>query len=758
MKPPLTWLRRSPAGGKALPLLSFILAGGLGAVIPWCVPGVIASTWQLQSPQPTGADLQAGFMASPSVLWVAGEQGFILRATDGGADWRTWEVQETGTLDLPFFALSFASPSSGVAAGNRIMYTRNGGATWFEAAGGPLGGLYAVDLLDEAGGWGCGGGGVVTHTTNGGASWSSQNTPTIANLKAIDFVDGNRGWAVGGAGTIIATTNGGATWFNQTSGTSAFLDGVSFVSTTEGWAAGGNVIIHTTNGGTTWTPQSVPADAWVYDIHFVDPMHGWGAGADLSVICTTNGGSTWTTTFGGVGSSAYHNQPFNDIHFVDIHHGVAVGNGGLIYASDDGGLTWLALQNGAPGRAKVFALDNDHAWTTDEVCWTTDAGTTWTRTGERAADIVFTDAANGWLCLDAGPPPLVRRSTDGGRSWVGIPSAPIDSWRAVDTKDGQTVIVAGWDGNYARLARTTNGGSTWTLFPQGAFAMGIFYDVDMVTSQIGYAVGDGASIYKTMDGGVTWSAQSAGSIVGSIHSVSFVDPQVGWCVGGLFDPSSSDVVALRTTNGGQIWLPQPVLNGDGGLWSVSAVSASTAWVAGVEGFLARTTDGGATWIPESTGQSPHEYVSVAFVDAENGWTGSSGHSMRGPLRGGVFRRSSETAGIDPSTPGVDGSAPGAASRCNLLLSPAPNPFNGSTVLAFEIPRPSRVTLALYEANGRRIVSLIDGAMLATGRHETALQLRGPGARVTRAPASGVYFARLWLDGAPAGSQRLVIVQ
>ncbi|MFO7654456.1 MAG: FlgD immunoglobulin-like domain containing protein [Candidatus Krumholzibacteriia bacterium] len=72
------------------------------------------------------------------------------------------------------------------------------------------------------------------------------------------------------------------------------------------------------------------------------------------------------------------------------------------------------------------------------------------------------------------------------------------------------------------------------------------------------------------------------------------------------------------------------------------------------------------------------------------------------------------------------------------LSVHPNPFNPRTVLAFELPEPAPVALAVHDAAGRRVRTLLIGP-LAAGRHELVWDGRDDGGRPL---ASGVYQGRL----------------
>ena len=80
----------------------------------------------------------------------------------------------------------------------------------------------------------------------------------------------------------------------------------------------------------------------------------------------------------------------------------------------------------------------------------------------------------------------------------------------------------------------------------------------------------------------------------------------------------------------------------------------------------------------------------------------------------------------------------------LTLLPArPNPFNPAATIEYELPRPAGVTLTVHDAAGRRVKTLVSGAVLAAGRHEADWSGRDDAGRAVR---SGVYFCRLAAEG------------
>jgi hypothetical protein len=69
-----------------------------------------------------------------------------------------------------------------------------------------------------------------------------------------------------------------------------------------------------------------------------------------------------------------------------------------------------------------------------------------------------------------------------------------------------------------------------------------------------------------------------------------------------------------------------------------------------------------------------------------------------------------------------------------LFQSYPNPFNPTTIIRFDVPTPSIVTLKIYNVLGQEVAVLLDGEMREEGRHE----VRVDGSRLS----SGMYFYRL----------------
>ncbi len=87
--------------------------------------------------------------------------------------------------------------------------------------------------------------------------------------------------------------------------------------------------------------------------------------------------------------------------------------------------------------------------------------------------------------------------------------------------------------------------------------------------------------------------------------------------------------------------------------------------------------------------------------------------------------------------------PGSRISAGLWLGPAvPNPAHGETRIPFAIPRAGRVSLGIYDQQGRRVRELVEGSLLA-GKHEARWDGRDvAGRRVS----SALYYYRLEVEG------------
>jgi hypothetical protein len=107
---------------------------------------------------------------------------------------------------------------------------------------------------------------------------------------------------------------------------------------------------------------------------------------------------------------------------------------------------------------------------------------------------------------------------------------------------------------------------------------------------------------------------------------------------------------------------------------------------------------------------------------------------------------------DPT--GVDGHGVADPARVVRLHQNRPNPFDSSTLVAFDLVKPSRVTLRVYDTSGRLVRTLLDDEARSAGPHEAFWDGRDAAGRQV---AAGVYFCRAAL-GSDEVSTKLVLIR
>jgi photosystem II stability/assembly factor-like uncharacterized protein len=159
-------------------------------------------------------------------------------------------------------------------------------------------------------------------------------------------------------------------------------------------------------------------------------------------------------------------------------------------------------------------------------------------------------------------------------------------------------------GDFGRVYKTLDGGATWSGSDAARKELN---GLAAGSRAVLYAVGDSGTIVATRDGGVTWSPQASGTAV-RLASVSASGADIAWAAGGG--------TVLRTLNGGVTWTA--VSTGTAATGSLSAVDGRIAYAATGRDTVLKTEDGGTTWARQYVGPAqPREgaTASVASVSA-----------------------------------------------------------------------------------------------------------------------------------------------
>lgn len=307
----------------------------------------------------------------------------------------------------------------------------------------------------------------------------------------------------------------------------------------------------------------------------------------------------------------YSYPTISDAFFLTNTSGWFVSSGGDVRKTTNGGVTWTKLQtNIIDNLLKVYFLNENVGFaggTGAAIFKTTDGGTNWTPilisggTGTLYG-LYFTDENHGWILSSTSSAAQVSRTTDGGATWnvdLNYTLGDLENMHFFDATHG--IVVGGGVGKID-LFYTTNG-TTWTKSPNPTVPTGYtrtdVRGVYMLSSTLAYAVGWGSSVglqpsilLKSTNGGATWEylTQLADNrTYDNLWAVYFKDANNGVAFGG----ATRGTVFIRTTDGGQNWLPENIpcgvqLNTINGFGDELIVSGSS-------GVIMRTTDFGNTW-------------------------------------------------------------------------------------------------------------------------------------------------------------------
>ncbi|MBH8569423.1 T9SS type A sorting domain-containing protein [Microvirga sp. STS02] len=295
------------------------------------------------------------------------------------------------------------------------------------------------------------------------------------------------------------------------------------------------------------------------------------------------------------------------IRFVNPNRGFVLQELGQLLRTDDAGLTWREVARYPDAADLEFAHDGTgYLLTHPGVLWrSTDGGQTWARVSRApqtapqyvgygppvvqhyytrlhaiSADTVVELTNNG----------LLRRSVDGGRQWQETATGvQVLSSFFVSGKVG---FMGTWGG---KIYKTTNGGTTWTKLSEVTYIPSEITMLHFISPLVGFAHREHSDLLRTSDGGLTWTVVS--NRLEDINEMHFLSSSVGFAVGDYGTIYSTATAGLSWTAIGPAATSGLIA---GNNWrSVYFTSPATGYVTGQgnKGPIMRTVDGGQTWLP-----------------------------------------------------------------------------------------------------------------------------------------------------------------
>jgi photosystem II stability/assembly factor-like uncharacterized protein len=281
----------------------------------------------------------------------------------------------------------------------------------------------------------------------------------------------------------------------------------------------------------------------------------------------------------------------------------------------EGNGTRIAFDVAETLRPKLFfqsyLLDDNHAWVWESTDLasplkrTVDGGKSWVgmlpgRTARRELGnsllgMYFLNEKRGWIGTTTG----TWRTDDGGATWQRILPVGLSVMSLEGNQGWMSVYDVRQDVRTGYFS--VNGGETWQQC-QTKESPGLSHVVFL--GRMGFAVGaverDVYGVWKTTDGGCSWArtwTNYSERLWDRFCEIHFINEKEGWLAGCYVGH------LMHTIDGGSTWESIQLPRGTPLIWGVHFENAAVGWIQtskpgdGSYPEFHRTTDGGKTWIP-----------------------------------------------------------------------------------------------------------------------------------------------------------------
>lgn len=556
------------------------------------------NSW-LGAPLPTGGTFTAGINVSylnGNYLITGNNTTSSIATSSNGIDWTIRTTPTSTGLN----AAAFGASTYVVVGNSGNVFSSTDLATWTSRTAGASAFndvVFANSLFVAVGAAG------ACYTSPDGTTWTSRSAGASAFTRVI-YVAGsiNLFIAVGAAGAVY-TSPDGVTWTSRSAGAAQFNDIVYNSTSGTLVAVGGAGTIYTSTNGTTWTSRTLGETTYALGAVLWDGSQytAYTFGSAVSVYFRSTDAITWTR------SSFMDQVSTNRVQWIGgkyIRVSAAAGN---YIASSTDGVTWRAADQVSYRITTGTTIDAIQKVNTTyflvgfvsnyPVVYTSTDGISFSpsRTAVRGF-LAYTGSYYFSAWKGTGGSLGIYRSSDGA-SWTHYSDIGTDasSTRTVNVQtippdivyaNGKLSVYVGSAAVSTALNTTTvyysSDGLTWV---SGNSPIGGFIGTN---SAAGVAATDGSTIlapfsitassgamYKSTDGGVTWTALTSAISVPTIYTGGYWNWSNLKTSDGstLVNASSTSIVAMGSYNGYTFNITGSAAN----IWENSA-NVSTAYV------------------------------------------------------------------------------------------------------------------------------------------------------------------------------------
>ena len=391
-----------------------------------------------------------------------------------------------------------------------------------------------------------------------------------------------------------------------------------------------------------------------------------------------------------VSSAPYNASKQDGVFFINKDTGWVVNGSGAINKTINGGASWIKQKNSPGTYFRTVAFVNN------QIGFAGNVGTNY-----------FPNVT------DANP---LYKTIDGGNSWIEVTSSITgtipEGICAIQAVNANVIYAAGRVGGPPVIIKSVDGGASWVgknLSPQCEMIL----DIHFQSEDTGYVFAGtsaditeaSARILRTTDGGQNWIPVYTSNRQFEITwKASFPSSQVGYATIQSYNSSSTQRYIVKTTDGGLTWNELPLVNNGTREFGIGFINDSVGWVGG-ENSGYQTLNGGLTWTSANLGQYANKFSIVKNTD------GSSTAYAIG------LRLYKMTTGI---TSGLNMDKMGTK---NELVHPNPATSGGYVSISLETIKSKMIKAELISTDGKSTYPLFKGYYMGT--HESPFMLQLP---------------------------------